>query len=188
MVTAIAVRTPGSDGESVSSLHDPLVVRPQPHAGCRASSAIFETAILPHLDAAYNLARWLMHDALDAEHLVEEACIGALRGPEAIRSGGERVWLLQIVRNAVYAELRTSTMGGAVTHRGGVEDDRAEFDAAVAALPIELRECLILRELESLSYHELALITGVPIDIVALRVDRSRDLMTARREQDGTVL
>jgi RNA polymerase sigma-70 factor (ECF subfamily) len=147
---------------------------------------VFEAAILPHLDAAYNLARWLVHDPLDAEHLVEEACIRALRGPAAIRSGDERVWLLQIVRDTVYAELKIRALADGVVPCSVV--DQAEFDAAVTALPIELRECLILREVEALSYHEIALITGTSINIVASRLDRARDLLIARQNQDRKVL
>jgi RNA polymerase sigma-70 factor (ECF subfamily) len=211
MVTAIAVRTPGSDDESVSSLQDPSVSHPQPQFEFVASSpTVFETTILPHLDAAYNLACWLVRAPVDAETIVWEACIPALRGPAAIRSGDERVWLLQIVRNAVYAELRTRRFGEAIGScsaglgNNDIGVDRALFnsgpdanvaavrgreqvDAAVGALPIELRECVILREVEELSYREIARITEVPIDMVAARLSRARRLLTVSWDLDREV-
>lgn len=190
MVTAVAVRPAGSNEESAGSLHDFLVAHPRPHFDLGAHSpAVFETNILPHLDAAFNLARWLVHDAVAAEYLVEEVCIRALRGPEAVRGGDERVWLLRMVRNAVYAGLEIALCG--VLDQDGADDAGVDLacsdpqpDAAVTTPPIELRECLILRELGDCSYREIAFITGVPIDMVASRLGRARQLLSVSGEKD----
>jgi RNA polymerase sigma-70 factor (ECF subfamily) len=154
----------------------------------------FEQAILPHLDAAYNLARWLVRDAPTAEDVVQDAVLRALRHFATFRGGDGRAWLLQIVRNTAYSTLKARrpevSLGGDDDGEGPGLDvpdpgpnpeaalaerqDLARLDAALAALPVELRECLVLCELEQLSYKDIARITEVPIGTVMSRLWRAR--------------
>ncbi len=192
MLTSIAIRTPGSDDDRVSSLQEPSVSHPRPDVQFGAPLLTeFEKTILPHLDAAYNLARWLTHDPVDAENLVQDACIRASRCRAPSRNGNGRIWLLRIVRNAFYAKLKTQRIGGEFAPCGLTKvngDDGPQLDTAVAALPIELRECLILRELEEFSYKEIAFITGVSSDVVATRRYWARRLLGASCDQDRQLL
>lgn len=166
-------------------------------AGRPAST--FEQIVLPHLDAAYNLARWLMRDPVAAKDVVQDACVRALQYFASFRGGDGRAWLLQIVRNTSYAKLGVVRLGvevplGEAGHDGGIgldvpdptpgpeaiyqrHEDMARLDAALAALPIELRECLVLCELERLSYKDIARITGVPIGTVMSRLWRARQML-----------
>jgi RNA polymerase sigma-70 factor (ECF subfamily) len=158
----------------------------------------FEEAVLPHLDAAYNLARWLVRDPVAAEDVVQDAVLRALKYFASFRGGDERAWLLRIVRNTAYSSI--GKRGGAAEIPLGSEDgegpgmdvpdpapgpeailaqrqDLARLDAALAALPIELRECLVLCELEELSYKEIAEVTQVPIGTVMSRLWRARQAL-----------
>jgi RNA polymerase sigma-70 factor (ECF subfamily) len=157
--------------------------------------AEFEQAVLPHLDAAYNLARWLVSDPTLAEDVVQEAALRALGYFSSYRGGDARAWLLRIVRNAAYGALTTRKLHGGES-LDAVEGDaaalqvadaadnpeaalarrqeHATLDLALAALPPELRECLVLRELEELSYKEVAYVTGVPVGTVMSRLWRAR--------------
>ncbi len=148
----------------------------------------FEQTVLPHLDAAYNLARWLVRDPALAEDLVQDALVRALRHFESLRGDNPRAWLLQIVRRAAYDAMtdrgRGVSLDGAELDLADPAPDPeaslaagenlAQLDRALAALPIELRECLVLRELEELSYKDIARITGVPIGTVMSRLWRAR--------------
>ncbi len=167
----------------------------------------FEQAILPHLDAAYNLARWLVRDPVIAEDVVQDACVRALQYFGSFRGDDARAWLLQIVRNASYATLKAQRNGKEISR---VEDnaegspgmelpdpkpdpeaalvhqqDLECLDAALAGLPVELRECLVLCELEQLSYKEIARITQVPIGTVMSRLWRARRMLTRVPAQGG---
>lgn len=167
----------------------------------------FEQAILPHLDAAYNLARWLVRDPVIAEDVVQDACLRALQYFGSFRGDDARAWLLQIVRNASYATLKAQRNGKEISQ---VEDnaegspgmelpdpnpdpeaalvhqqDLECLDAALAALPVELRECLVLCELEQLSYKEIARVTQVPIGTVMSRLWRARRMLTRVPAQGG---
>jgi RNA polymerase sigma-70 factor (ECF subfamily) len=162
----------------------------------------FEDTILPHLDAAYNLARWLMHDPAEAEDIVQDACLRALQFFPSFRGDSGKGWLLRIVRNTAYSKLRSprTRLEVAAGHPGNGDGpiavdiadpdpgpdailERAEaaarLKAMIARLPVDLRECLMLRELEELSYSEIARITEAPIGTVMSRLHRARRLLTA---------
>ena len=168
----------------------------------------FERVVLPHLNAAHNLARWLVSDATLAEDVVQDAAVRAFRYFGSYRGGDARAWLLQIVRNLAYTALAARSRAGTTSLDNGVVDANEEHPAmqvpdprdnpeaalvhtegvarlnqALAALPIELREALVLRELEELSYKEIAQVTGVPIGTVMSRLWRARQaLMQSQTE------
>jgi RNA polymerase sigma-70 factor, ECF subfamily len=158
----------------------------------------FEAIALPHLDAAYNLARWLTRNDHDAEDVVQEALVRAMRYLGGFRGEGARPWLLQIVRNTCWTWLKENRPaerlaldddGDSAWHDiaapAGDEPpsiamrkaDRALIDQAIAALPVAFREVLVLRELEELSYAEIARIAEIPIGTVMSRLARARALM-----------
>ena len=150
----------------------------------------FEAQALPHLDAAYSLARWLSRSPADADDIVQDAMLRAFRGFDGFRGGDARAWLLTIVRNC------WRSAGSATTRRGHTELDDAIADAApdpeeaaaqtgeqrrlnvmIGRLPDDFREVLILRELEDMSYKEIAEITGAPIGTVMSRLARARTML-----------
>ena len=175
----------------------------------------FEQIMLPHLDAAYNLARWLVRDASIAEDVVQDAYERACKYFAAFRGGSGRAWLLQIVRNAAYSTLKArgsewrsrSAAEWLPTAEDGVDmdmpdsspgpeatlaqrQDLAALDDALNALPVAWRECLILREVEELSYKEMARIMEVPIGTVMSRLSRARQALqreVVRDDQQGYV-
>jgi RNA polymerase sigma-70 factor (ECF subfamily) len=151
----------------------------------------FEQAVLPHLDAAYNLARWLMRNEQDAQDVAQEAYLRAFRFFPSFRGGDARAWLMKIVRNTCYSWL----------HANRPLQDATEFDEnfftpdsrgpnpeevvlqndsstlvrkAMEELPPNFREVLILRELEGMSYKEIADITGMPAGTVMSSLSRAR--------------
>ncbi len=165
-----------------------------------ACARTFEYAILPHLDAAYNLARWLTRDPVVAEDIVQDALLRALQYFESFQGENGRAWLLRIVRNAAYTKLRPLragvevALGSAENGAFGMDvadpdpgpeaalatnEDLARLEAAMAALPIDLRECLLLREMEELSYKEIARIAEIPIGTVMSRLCRARRRLMA---------
>lgn len=162
----------------------------------------FEQAMLPHLDAAYNLAHWLVRDPSVAEDIVQDAYERACKYFAAFRGRSGRAWLLQIVRNAAYSTLKAQrrrmevslSTGTPEEEENGVDrdipdwscgpeaaleqrQDLATLDDALKALPVVWRECLILREVETLSYKEIARITDVPIGTVMSRLARARQAL-----------
>jgi RNA polymerase sigma-70 factor (ECF subfamily) len=162
----------------------------------------FEQAILPHLDAAYNLARWILRDAHAAEDVVQDACLRALQYFASFRGDDGRAWLLQIVRNTSYASMKKTRMGAEISLGSGATDeigegigmdiadpnpspetmvalrqDVARLDRALLALPLELREAIVLCELEQLSYKDISRITEVPIGTVMSRLWRARQML-----------
>lgn len=153
--------------------------------------AEFEAVVLPHLDAAHNLARWLMRDSAAAEDVLQEAMLRALTYFSSFRGTNPRGWLLQIVRNTAYTSLKpapeTVPADAVEDELASAEDDpetaliRTEgcrrADRLIAALPVELRETLVLRELEELSYKEIAEITRTPIGTVMSRLWRARRMI-----------
>ena len=153
--------------------------------------SLFEEAILPHVNAAHNLARWLMRNDADADDAVQDACLRALRFFGGFRGGDGRVWLLAIVRNTCYSKLKRNRVNESQTvfdenlhgHDSDVSGpeaallrniDAAALQRAVEALPEEFREVIVMRELEGLSYKEIADVTEVPIGTVMSRLARAR--------------
>ena len=149
-----------------------------------------ETALLPHLDAAYNLARWLTRNDHDAQDVVQEAALRAFRFFDGLR-GAPRPWLLAIVRNSCMswmqinrpAELAAFDDGALeriADDAGTPEDlalrgvDRRRLNEALAALPAPFREAIVLRELEDLAYKDIARIAEIPIGTVMSRLARGR--------------
>jgi len=156
------------------------------------TSARFEEVLLPHLDAAYNLARWLVRSGTDAEDLVQEAALRAWKGFAAFRGGDGRAWLLAIVRNTCYTWLRENRRQDLAVefdehvHSGDVGVPEAErlmaasagrqtLEKALQELPAQFREVIVLRELEELSYKEISEIAGVPVGTVMSRLARARE-------------
>ena len=151
----------------------------------------FETALLPHLDAAYDLARWLTRDDRDADDVVQEAYLRALRFIDGLRGDDGRAWLLTIVRRTCYtwlARQRDARQTALVAVDDQPDDaspnpealliqgaDRTLVRSAIDALPLEFREVLVLRELENLSYKEIAAVVDVPLGTVMSRLARARE-------------
>ena len=159
----------------------------------------FEEVVLPHLDAAFNYARWLTKSDADAEDVVQDAAIRALRFFSSLRNDDARAWLLTIVRNTWYA--RFSKLGAAHQHAvlDDMKDERPDeqldpealviqrqsterVQRAIAELPVDFREVIILRELEGLSYKEIAAVIGAPIGTVMSRLARGRERLLALLE------
>jgi RNA polymerase sigma-70 factor, ECF subfamily len=152
----------------------------------------FEETVLPHLDAAFNYARWLTRNDADAEDVVQDACVRAMRFFASLRDDNARAWLLAIVRNTWYsrAARRPAAAAEAATTatRDEVADDAldpeerllqkhtvARVRGALEQLPVDFREVLVLREIEGLSYKEIAGILRLPIGTVMSRLARARD-------------
>lgn len=152
--------------------------------------------MLPHMDAAYNLARWLLRDAHDAEDAVQEACVRAHRAIGRFRGGDSRAWMLTIVRNVCYTQLRRDRREPAAEayeeDSHGAASQAAEANAAVwretrgellqqalDRLPAEYREVIVLHELEGLAYREIASVADVPIGTVMSRLARARRRLQA---------
>jgi RNA polymerase sigma-70 factor (ECF subfamily) len=160
-----------------------------------ASRRHFERLALPHLDAAYNLARWITRNEHDAEDVVQDAYLRAYRYFAGFRGENFRAWLLAVVRRAAYdwlhrqrpleAAVDTDTLG---TESAAADDpevallhkaDAAMLNDMIAALPVPFREVIILRELHEFSYQAIAEITSVPIGTVMSRLARARGLLIA---------
>ncbi len=154
----------------------------------------FARIALPHLDAAFTLALWLLRDRAKAEDAVQEALLRALTYFASYRGTNPRAWLLRIVRNAAYDRLRAERTGAAepIEAAEGLADPADDPEAALLArertgglaaamalLPAELRECLVLRELEDMSYRDIARITEVPMGTVMSRLFRARRALMA---------
>lgn len=159
----------------------------------------FERVAMPHMDAAYNLARWLAGNGHDAEDIAQEAMLRAFRFFETFRGGDARAWLLRIVRNTHVSHRRSA----AVRQQPAPFDEDAHslpleespgpsgddplaivgrsqevmlLDRALESLPVEFREALVLREIEDLSYADIALVLGIPVGTVMSRISRARKL------------
>jgi RNA polymerase sigma-70 factor (ECF subfamily) len=165
----------------------------------------FEAVVLPHLDAAYALARWLTRNDADAADVAQEACLRAFRYFESYREGDARSWLLRIVRRSAYdwiernrpSELvpldEEADADGAVAGPSAMaldadallqtRSDLRRLDRLIEALPPQLREAIVLRELHELDYRQIAAVTEVPIGTVMSRLHRARTAL--RRDWDG---
>ena len=170
----------------------------------RTASARFEQAVLPHLDAAYNLARWLTRDDHAAQDVVQEAYLRALKFFGSFRGGDGRAWILAIVRNACFdwlkqrraqnlhepfdEDIHTPEIDRHSTERLASNPESSAASSATAErlgvaleqLPADYREALVLRELEGLSYKEIATIANVPIGTVMSRLARAREQLRKR--------
>jgi RNA polymerase sigma-70 factor (ECF subfamily) len=158
----------------------------------QASPRNFENSVLPHLDAAYNLARWLTRNDQDAEDAVQESCLRAFRFFGNFHGGDARNWLLKIVRNTCYTRLRNNRpQEFALTFDEEIhsEDSRSMnpetllmrsgdsqlLRHALEELPMKFREVLVLRELEGLSYREIAEVSNIPPGTVMSSLSRARE-------------
>ena len=167
----------------------------------REDRARFEAIVLPHLDAACNLARWLLRSRADAEDVAQDALLRAFRAFGTYRSGNARAWLLQIVRNACFTWLQQNRR----------QEESVEFDEnlmpqdaenpealaiagnnrehlarALESLPASFREVLVLRELEGCSYKEISEITSRPIGTVMSALARARRQLRTALVQPNT--
>jgi RNA polymerase sigma factor (sigma-70 family) len=160
------------------------------------SKARFDKVVIPYLDDAYSLARWVTGNRADAEDVVQEACLRAFRGIGGFAGSNSRAWVLTIVRNAAYDWLRKNRtqaivpvedleaaerMAGDAASTGDNPEaaliasaDAARLEAAIASLPTVFRETMVLRDVHGLDYREIAAITGVPIGTVMSRLARAR--------------
>jgi RNA polymerase sigma-70 factor (ECF subfamily) len=149
----------------------------------------FEQLVLPHLDAAYNLARWLLRSPADGEDVAQEALLRAYRFFDGFQGGDARAWLLQIVRNTCYSWLEKNrpmekmtefdeTLHGPSSSTPEAlaitADNRARLTKALETLSPRHREIIVLRELEGCSYKEIAAITSIPIGTVMSALARAR--------------
>ena len=174
----------------------------------KEKQARFEERVMPHVDAAYNLARWLTRNEHDAEDVVQEAFLRAFKFFEGFRGDNSRSWLLSIVRNTGYTYLqknRKNELNSVFDEELHGPDEvllernvpllmKAEQELvrqAIEQLPLEFREVIILRELEGMSYREIAGITDVPIGTVMSRLARARkqlqSSLTANLRQERTL-
>jgi RNA polymerase sigma-70 factor (ECF subfamily) len=153
----------------------------------------FTQVVLPHLDAAYNLARWTTKNEHDAEDVVQESCLRALRFIDSFRGNDSRAWVLSIVRNTCATWLgRNRTASAQPEELESASDDtnpeqialrRVDIELlrkALEELPDEFREVIVLREIENLSYEEIAAVIGAPIGTVMSRLARGRRRLQER--------
>ena len=156
----------------------------------------FEEAVLPNLDAAFNYARWLTRNDADAEDVVQDACVRAVRFFSSLRDEDARAWLFTIVRNTWYSRVsrragKTEAVpldmstdeptDGALDPEARLLQQHtvAQVRDALEQLPTDFREVLVLREIEGMSYKEIAAVVQVPIGTVMSRLARARDRLAA---------
>lgn len=180
-------------------------------ASAQESVARFEQAVLPHLDAAFNLARWLVRNPQDAEDIVQESYLRAYKFWSSFQGGDSRAWLLKIVRNTSYTFLEKNRPAA----HSEEFDEKIHSDASSAApaapdaetsmirpiesrmlrealeeLPVNFREILVLRELEELSYKQISGMLEVPIGTVMSSLargrERLREILLRLRAKEGT--
>ena len=149
----------------------------------------FEDAVLPHIDSAFNLARWLTRDDADADDVVQESYLRAFKYFGGFRGGDSRAWLLKIVRNTCYSWMQKNRDYAAMTEfdeeQHGSETCSPEtmlienidshiLKRLIEELPVEFREVVILRDIEGLSYKEIANVADLPLGTVMSRLARAR--------------
>ena len=168
--------------------------------------ARFRRVVLPHLHDAYALARWLTGSRTDSEDVVQDACLRALRAIDNFSDGNARAWMLTIVRNTTYSWLHKNRPAAVVriedfeTERGAhtieldletpetaliAQDGETLLEGAIASLPAALRETLVLREVQELSYREIAEVTGVSLGTVMSRLARARGRIISIMTEPG---
>lgn len=168
----------------------------------------FRQVVLPYLADCYALARWLTGDRADAEDVVQETCLRALRAIGGFAGNNARAWTLTIVRNTAYSWLRKNRPaalvmvddleaiersrvdcgdGGSATPESVLiaKTEAARLERAIAELPIPFRETLVLRDVQGLGYRDIADITGVPVGTVMSRLARARDRLIATIGKDA---
>ncbi len=170
----------------------------------------FETTVRAHLSAAYNLARWLTRDEHSAEDVVQEACLRAFKFMETFHGGNSRAWFLAIVRNTYYSDVKKNRgeafnvsldedgpderSDGAFWTQGDGADPIRELEReeakrlireALDRLPQEFREVIVLRELEDLSYQDIARVVQIPLGTVMSRLSRARKLLYQAVRQEA---
>jgi RNA polymerase sigma-70 factor, ECF subfamily len=160
-----------------------------------AGARKLEEVVLPHLDAAYNLARWLVRNPEDAEDVVQEACLRALRFVGGYREENSRAWLLRIVRNTAYSFLEKRRPAELavefdetlhVPEQSGAEAvlvrsaENKMLQVALEGLPVRFREVVILREIEGMSYKEIAEVMEIPMGTVMSSLARGREQLRER--------
>ena len=153
---------------------------------------VFDETVLLHLDAAFNYARWLTRNDADAEDVVQDACVRAIRYFSSLRDDDARAWLFTIVRNAWYSRVSRKANVAEGTRLNDGQDERPDnaldpeerllqqhtvglVRAALEQLPVDFREVIVLREIEGLSYKEIAEVAGVPVGTVMSRLARARE-------------
>jgi RNA polymerase sigma-70 factor, ECF subfamily len=170
----------------------------------RRHQARFEAIALPHLDAAYALARWMTRNDADAADVAQEAFLRAFRYFDSYRGDDAKSWVLKIVRRTCYSWLERNHPADVVSLEAEVEfgdtvatsaidaevllesrSDLRRLDQLIEALPAPLREMIVLRELHELGYREIAEVTGVPIGTVMSRLHRARSLLLRAHSQTG---
>jgi RNA polymerase sigma-70 factor (ECF subfamily) len=166
------------------------------------SSRRFDETVLPHLDAAFNYARWLTRNDAEAEDVVQDACVRAIRFFASLREDDARSWLLAIVRNTWYSRVarRTPDTHSIQMNDASLEqsDDSLDPEAlllqhatvarvrdALDELPTDFREVIVLRELEGFSYKEIAVVINAPIGTVMSRLARARERLAAALQRPG---
>jgi RNA polymerase sigma-70 factor (ECF subfamily) len=185
-----------------------VVPGPQDAAGMFDDNARFRAVVLPYVDEAYRLARWLTGNSTDAEDVVQEASLRAFRAIRDYAGGNPRAWLLSIVRNTAYSWLHKNRPRTVITvddleaaeieHANSDERrdetpetaliakvDAEQLRAAIAKLPAPFRETLVLRDIEGLDYREIAEATDVPIGTVMSRLARARRRLLQTLRQSG---
>jgi RNA polymerase sigma factor (sigma-70 family) len=174
-----------------------------------AKTRRFEQLIMPHLDSAHNLARWLVHNDSDAEDIVQEACLRAYKYLDGFEGGDPTGWLLAIVRNTTFSWMKLKRRREAQTDCAAVDEEVLDCEAPaigggsqalskdpetlliesrewmrlnklIQQLSAKHREMVVLRDIEDLSYREIAAIVGVPIGTVMSRLCRARRLLQER--------
>ncbi len=189
-------------------------VRQDPSPDAAAKSRRFQQQIMPHLDAAYNLARWLTRNGTDAEDVVQDACLRAYKYFDGFEGESPCAWFLAIVRNTFYTWLRanrpaeeadgiaiedandireSATLPAGASHALTADPEtllierreQQSLNQMIADLPLEYREVIILREIEDLSYREIAEVAGIPVGTVMSRLARARQRLRAAYHRYG---
>jgi len=159
------------------------------------ASRVFDDTVLPHLDAAFNYARWLTRSDAEAEDVVQDACVRAMRVISSLREGVARAWFFTIVRNTWYTRVSRRPGAESVVMESAYDEPPdegpdpeelllqqhtvARVRAAIENLPADFREVIVLREIEGMSYKEIAAVVRVPIGTVMSRLARARERLLA---------